>query len=53
MEFSHNFTVENIDNLESVKGTAESKFEKCSIENIHDKGILQILRACLQVEKSS
>ena len=39
-EFSHNYNMQNIDNLESLKSTAETSFKMCLIINtqgFHDK----------------
>ena len=44
-EFSQNFTVENMENLESVKIIAKSNFKvrlKGNIQSFHHKEILQI-----------
>ena len=52
LEFSQNFTVENMENLESVKNTVESNFKTCliiNIESFHDKEILQIFDKSLQL----
>ena len=46
LEFSPNYTVENTENLESVKNIPGSNFKMCSgignIQGFHDKEILQI-----------
>ena len=50
-EFSQNFTMENMENLESVKSIAESNFKMCLIEHIqgfHYKKISQIFYRSLQ-----
>ena len=45
VEFSQNFTVENMENLESIKSITESNFKMCLIINIRSfdvKGVSQI-----------
>ena len=52
IECSQNFTVENMENLESIKRTVESNFKMCLIintESFHDMEILQIFYKFLQL----
>ena len=52
IEFSNNFSIGNIETLESVKSMAETNFKMCliiTIQGFHDKVILQIFCRYLQL----